>query len=497
MSCPLWQAFSERNTMEVKPHIRIVSRDDLASALVPSGHFSKFAPASVRQIGEVRIPPSGAIVGFWTTPGSDPFPDFLVVDDDSVSDTHAWLAAFMTSMAPVTQWCRVWPQSKFAQVVSLGNEPVRATHLAPWVGAIIAECSAQSLSAVNLAEMNGISAMTSASFAAARSLFVLPDYADIGEVARRHDDMSQRLSIARRPLSARQLLPIWSSLSGNKQTGRQSSDFRTLQIFSDLFHHAGKTEYPTTEFIEDATRFVAREFDIGILIECGNGPQSNRVKALDHLADQLLSGPSSPAIEALLGFGASLIDPGAAVLPELLRRYTMKMPTSAVWLGSFAGIWSPVRVLSDFRGLGRFVAKHLLDCSDIFSKPRADIAFEEIDRWIGSTPSSSIPVRGSAARTLDIELMPGVTCTFPVGRAPSAKQSVGTSSRQEALNLGDPIESGRRQTRQNGDSSMLLLARSVDDVIRRLEALEKSVYVSSNSSPKRGTKPTASKRDKT
>lgn len=481
--------------MEVKPHIRIVSRDDLASALVPSDGLTAFVSRDLRKIGEAEIPRNGAIVGFWSQPSSDPFPDFIVVEDEDISDTHAWLAAFMSSLAPVTQWCRVWPRSKFLQVARIGDEPVRARRLAQWVGAIIAECSVQSRSAVNLSELNGTSAMTSASFAAARSLFVMPNHVDLGEVARRHDDMSQRLSSISRPLSARNLLPIWVALSDYRNGRMQNSEYRAMQGFIKLLNRGERVEYPSSEFIEDATHFVAQEFDTLLLIDCGKGPQSSRVVALDRLADQLISGPISPAIEALLGFGASLVDPGAAVLPELLRRYTQKMPTSAVWLGAFAGLWSPIRVLSDFKGLGRFVAKHLMDCSDLFSKPRADIAFEEIDRWIGSSPSQNIPVRGALARTLNIELMPGVTCPFPVGRASTAGQTANVSGRQESFNLVGQTEQRGRSTKTNDDSLMLQLARSVDDVVRRLEVLEKSSDSQNNPATKRGARPVASSRD--
>jgi len=188
--------------------------------------------------------------------------------------------------------------------------------------------------------------------------------------------------------------------------------------------------------ILDAAKFVAYHFDLPEIERCVVGPQGQRVEALDRLAERASAGPRGGNADALIGFGASLIDPGAAVLPELLRRHHSTFPFAAIWAGAFAGIWSPVRVLSDHAGLGRLLAKQLAARHDLFEKPSADIAVEEFQRWTGGNLGSAFAIRGALPRNLTVELFPGVTVTIPAlrdsGRPDAAIQG---GVRQQSLDL--------------------------------------------------------------
>jgi hypothetical protein len=463
--------------MRILPNITIVHRDELSAALMPLSGYHQFRSIDAWELRSTNIPSKGAIVGYWDKPGSDPFPDFMLVNDRDYNDTLAWLSAYMNALAPVTQWCRIWPQSRFSKTLDLNDLQAGAKRLGCWVGSILAECSFQSQSSVNLNELSGTAAMTSASFAAARALFVLADNADLMEIAERHDDLSARLRVTGRPLNAKNLMPLWYALSGRDWLGKPPANFRTLDPFVELFSLADNGVPIAAEFIEDVAQKMAFQFNLQAVADCVKGPQNLRVVALDEVAEQLLNGPRSPAVEALLGFSASLVDIGAPVLPELLRRYSSKFPAAAVWQGAFAGLWSPIRVLSDFKGLGRYIAKNIKESSDLFSKPRCDIAFEELDRWIGNSMPQQIPVRGAAARTLNVELVPGVTCPIPLSRAPVRPE---VRSKQESLNFNEaskkriPVETG------SSDSLNLQLAKSLDALSARIDELENLAKIAGN-----------------
>ncbi len=228
--------------------------------------------------------------------------------------------------------------------------------------------------------------MSSATYAAGRATAVWGNDVAYIDLAKRHDELSQSLREGGRPLSAGQLSVMWHILSGHFDNTK-SADRRAMEPLSDLLDRAVIYEHQTEAV--DFARFVTTEFidhyNLPELAECTRGPQVERVRALDRLADRLVQGPQSPTIDALLGLGASFVDPGAAVLPDLLRKYALRLPLAPIWLGAFAGAWSPIRILTEQQGLGRLIAKAMLAPTDLQTRPLCDIAYEEAgalaDTW--------------------------------------------------------------------------------------------------------------------
>ena len=134
----------------------------------------------------------------------------------------------------------------------------------------------------------------------------------------------------------------------------------------------------SAESIADVVATAVDHFRIQEIVECSRGPQSDRVRALDQLVQDLARDSNAFSSEALVGFAASLIDPGMAILPELLRKYSARFPLAPLWLGAFAGCWSSNRAFTDHGGLGRLIGKALLSESDLNEKPQCDISYDEI-----------------------------------------------------------------------------------------------------------------------
>lgn len=164
----------------------------------------------------------------------------------------------------------------------------------------------------------------------------------------------------------------------------------------------------------------------------------------------------------MLGLGASFIDPGSAVAPELLRRYTRLLPTAPIWQGLFAGAMMPLRILTDQGGLGRLIAKALLMPDDLHGRPSCDIAYDELVRWITPGRSLKQDVRGMSARSLAVELVPGVTCVFAYGRG-------------ETTAVSTKADSARPVTENRVSSSIRTLqdlALVVTSLLQRMDRLE-------------------------
>lgn len=448
--------------MTVTLNYRVLLRDDLASSLAEFGQ-SSFAQGSLDQVAMVPIPPKGALVGQWNSETGSDLPDLIVVNDNDLQDSLAWLASYFPSLGPITQWCRVLPKSAILRMSQRRSTLSLGKRLGPWVGAILAECSVQGSGQVVLRELPGVAALSTASFAAGRAVAVWGEDAELRELSRRHADLAEALRDGERPLTAPRLLPVWQALVGGKGWALSDVDRRPIEPFIELLD--GATHFPPGMEPSEVVAHVARSaldfFDLPELAECSRGPQSDRVRALDRLGTRLLSGPKSPAIDALMGFAASLVDPGVAVLPDLLRKYAGQFPTAPIWLGAFAGAWAPFKVLSDHNGLGRLIMKALLCEDDLTRRPDADIAFDELARWIGPKNNARLAVRGMAARTLSVEIMHGVNAAFASGRND-------TATRNEL-----PAKTRASEPRSNVPSPEIQV--SLQNLLKRIEKIEKSI----------------------
>lgn len=461
--------------------IKVVARDELPSALSGADRNARLQQTSLEQLRYVNVPPKGFALAYFGHFKGDPLPDALIVNDREYDDALGWLSAYLINLAPLTQWCRVWRQSDIGRIGEANEAPTLMGALGPWVGSILSELASQGSGSTSVKDASGNAAMNTAGFCAAREIAVWGLLHNPLELAKRYDSLSTRLRERPRPVTAHQLLPIWAVLSPREMSADLHGIAAGLAPFRSLLETTLTGYSLDQDEIVEAARSISASFDLIDIAECSNGPQSRRVLYLDRVASKLrnLNLPTSTA-EAIIGFCASLIDPGVILMPELLRQYTGEFPTSTIWAGTFAGMWSPVRALSEFGGLGRLVSKSLLKRGDLLEKPSADIAFEELDRWLAGADRGRVSVRGMVLRSLAIEIVPGVVCPFPAGRiAEPAVEERNTSraavARQRSLDLRTSAEEPARSNNR-GSSSINVsdLAEALVSLQARIEQLERA-----------------------
>lgn len=440
-------------------------RDALAAAMtqLPRHSLKHVAwEAFTRQ----RPPARGGAIGTWSVTSGDPLAEILVVRDEDFSDTLAWLNSFFSGLSPITQWCRVVTHSEAARIANRPLAVGLGRMLGAWVGGVLAECSAQYGGAQSLRDVPGSAAVSTATFAAGRATAIWNDDSKFTEIARRHDELSHSLRDGSRPLTAGSLVPVWSVLADNSTTSAYG-DRRALKpvvdILCSLVHQVDDLE---SADLVARTAMQARDFfDLPELTECAQGPQVERVRALDRLGERLAKGPRSPAIDALVGLGASFIDPGSAVAPELLRRHAKQVPIAPIWQGVFAGAMMPFRTMTDQGGLGRIVAKELLALDDLQGRPSSDIAYEELIRWIKPGRVQKLDLRAMSARTLSVEIMTGVTCMFSYSRTDVASTS---STRVEPARSHIDRSRGGGRTLQDLDNIVMNLQSRIDNLEKQI-----------------------------
>lgn len=444
--------------MHLPLSFRVVDREGLAASIGNLTNLDLQSGVAV-DLAEIHIPDRGAVVGHFGLEQSGPLPEFLIVRDEDLNDTYAWVSSYFVGLTPISQWCRIWKQSEFGRL-DFVSEPRLKRRLGPWIGAIIGECLVQANYRISLKDIPGAAALATATFAAARGSAVWGDLLEVEHLAQRYDDLHQRYSSSARTLSGRNLQPLWFVLSDTQRISRETVGLRAMGEVSRLLDEVSLSG---VEDFKEVARRAAREFGLRELEGCAQGAQAQRVEALDRLASRLLEGPGSPVNDALLGFGASLVDPGAAALPELLRRYAERMPMAPLWLGAFAGAWSPAKVINDNQGLGRLVMKALEATPDLSERPSADISYEELSRWLGPSGSKRPPVRAMSARNLNVEIIPGVIAPFSL--PPEGQTESSARPRQESV-------PDRRPPVAQGRDNMSEIMRAVRELRDRVAFLE-------------------------
>lgn len=456
--------YFEEIAMAALVHVLKIGREQLPE-LIASGDSSLFVGETLHNVAGLQIDPRHIVVGHWGPPTADPFPDFIIVRDDEYEDTTAWLSAFLPSFAPLSQWCRLWKLSDLQRIAGANERPNLGTRLlGGWIGIILVEASSEG---ANLKEVSGASAAASATYCAARAVSVWGNFGGFEELAERHAALGGRNREHAIDRFRSQLQPIWYVLAGPRWQAKPPVDARALEVIRSLVEELSSAEFLSQDDIGSVAATLARRFDLPDLARCASGTQGQRVEALDKLGTRLLEGPKSVASSAIMGFAASLVDPGAAVMPELLRRYSSSLPSSSLWAGAFAGLWFPVRVLSEHGGLGRLIAKELLRPSDLFSKPEADVSFDELSRWTGGSFDARQAIRGLFARTLFVELYPGVSTPLQVARIESVRAESG-ASKQPSLDFERPSRSSPSRAGPSQAPSADLFAR-VEALERRFE----------------------------
>lgn len=450
-----------------KLNATILDRDDLVSGMTTFNRYP-LREFEFGDLSSISLPKGGAIAGRWTNETSDPFPELIVVREDDFDDTMAWLSSFFTGLVPITQWSRVVHQAQIRVNFTKFGNPTLDGKLGAWVGAVLAECKAQSVASVNLRELSGNAALSSSSFAAGRSVSMLGCDINFEELAAKHDAVSNNLRLSERPISASDLVPVWEVVSGHISAKRANA--KALKPLAQLIEAACKrsVRHSLKETLQPLMEDACDLFDLPQLKLCGEGVQNARVQALDELASVLLKGPKSPVQDALLGLGACFVDPGVAIVPELLKKHTSRLPLAEIWLGVFAGALAPTKVLSEQNGLGRLISKALLAPSDVTSRPACDVSFDELSRWFSKDGKMTNPtMRGMVSRSISVELMLGVTCSFPFSRSEAKEQNV--SSRVWSERTRGDSNSVRHEYASKAD-----LSQAISSISKRIERLERA-----------------------
>lgn len=169
---------------------------------------------------------------------------------------------------------------KRSRIADRRERPFLDRRLGGWIGAILAECSVQSLQSVNLKELPGSASLATATFAAARGIAVWGDLYHLRELAERYEELGSKLRENTRVISAMQLLPIWHTLNGHFDPLERNSERKALEPFVTLLEKILLQSNTSADAVSEVVRYSLGSFGLPVIAECSRGPQLDRVRAV-------------------------------------------------------------------------------------------------------------------------------------------------------------------------------------------------------------------------
>lgn len=370
---------------------------------------------------EPAIHESGIAVGFQEEEllgAHGGTPSVIVFADQVMVEALSWLKAFAPETSPLSQFARVLSYSDWLVFYEgrdghylrrglIESQPIR------WASVILGELLSQTdgtskLGALPLAHASSCYSMA---FAKARLLHESFDVADM--CIRRFRSLQEERRLTRRTLSTDDLFPLWDILRRPIPVGLDANvavDLVLNEAFSLLKPRARS----------DFASYVGAESGLF------SDSIEQRVKAFQMLLMRLNAEHKEPHAlvpNLLAAAGAFLVGRSASHV-FLLQRVKEKWPAALAWFALIAAIGGPELWDAEWSRAVKGIERVLRSGMDDTGVSAADLSWAEYS-WLSDVfegPEIFADVPKMQARTLSIEIIPGVLCQFRLAGEPSNHQ---------------------------------------------------------------------------
>jgi len=364
--------------------------------------FGRRSPGRLERIDAIDHlgePEPLSVIAVWAQEPKreqDP-PAFLLTADGAERDWLSWLVTFAPSLRPLTAFCRVMTARHFISRLATLREPDLGNVGNACIGLILGEVLASEDGARRSKEPLTASACASVlSFALVRALAI-------------HADEANTVDLAARWLAVRKL---------TRQRDREI-DIRSVYQVADTLGHVLRRESSSTPLatspLADACRELAdtgeitRTHGISPLLRLTpemRGTREERVAIVERAVELSLGAPTGPEEAFAIGFLASRINPGTLTHAPLLGSVLRRHPAAMLWYGVCAGLNRDGNIMAELGGVGRRVIRDLLTPVEMLSRPRVDVAANELELLLMGGRSDDFPV--TSPTQLSVELDPGI-----------------------------------------------------------------------------------------
>ncbi len=355
-------------------------------------------------------------------------PSFVVVDEESQRDFHAWIATYFRDIQPFSAQCRVLTPSSARSVMAALPIDVHARLGAVDLALVVAEVATYSAGKFDLSKLSFPAYERSLSFAFSRALeqfgdFDTPNSPSLGEL---EASWIKARELAREPelsLESKAITEIWQIVLNGLLVSRVRGPSGGLEFVKALrmFRKSGRLPRGLVNKLP-LDLFPGTQ---STLFELNEQSRESRVVAFEEAAIHLSRTTMSKRTKSfLLGFVASRISPGTLNHISVLYPHVERFRECLFWFGVFAGLESDAGIADFSNGLGWLLRREIGRRSSVFDRPTCDISIEDFEVSMMGTRTKSRNLHVTSNGILKIEIYPLVTTNV---RWPQSQQDISGS----------------------------------------------------------------------
>lgn len=390
-----------------------------------------------------------AVAFFVEESASERLPCLAVIPDEKVSEVLAWIHTFSAETFPLSQYCRVLTHSEWRRLEGRAAQHASLSERYRWASIVAGEMLGQADAAASVAAVPLGWAHGCLSYSMARSIlgFEWEGPHPAATVVERLIRWEADPIFQGKRVGAREMLSIW-------------------QYVEDTYRTSGEAVGLVHAIVEKVSSEVAYSLKSNPLITSSSAEQ--RVQGFDQIVDQVISLPASKRKNAglLLASATFMVGNGTSHL-DLLQPYSRDFPDAYIWFGLLAGFGGPLVWDPSWLRLAKGVDRILAANYEVTDALQADLSWVEYE-WLSSSfreIEEFLALPKQTARSLTVELLPGVTCQFRLGGSKGAARVEGASPHELSAAAVGAVETASRPLIEERVNRALRLLAEAQEVL--------------------------------
>jgi len=338
-------------------------------------------------------------------------PSAVIVNEDRQRDFLAWMSTYVPEFRPITSVFRVMTY-EVASVYLLSTEPLKSEFwLDACIGLVFAEALSYTGSRSTIQSISLAAFEWTCSFSIARGVAANVNFELLNGIPDLWYRMRESTRQPELPLSHSDIKIVWSVLlalldGATPLTYAKQLDNHELKIILSICVEVAAGRDISAELSESL--FVGT-FQRDLFGLPAGQTREEKVRLFEViLADTLIKidGRRTWLTGFALAYLASLIGVGSMEYYALLLPALAMYPTTLMWYGLLSGLAPKSTMQSVGRGLGRRIARDILNCEEFGGRPQSDVNATELELLLRL---ERVPeIRTSTPGRLQVEMLPCV-----------------------------------------------------------------------------------------
>lgn len=424
----------------------------------------------------IITPSPGKISAIWR--GEEivdrpPLPQVIVGRPHDLDDLWAWALSYLRGLGPLSAQTRILTPEQYHSALQRKRNYRWWQTAGGFVGVVLGEAIVHTRQSLDSNEIGLVTCRSTLSFVLARASALGMTAGELNDLAVSWEKLRSSTGQPATAISADEVTRVAASLlaATDNRSVIESSGSRASAWFLQLMAR-GNANTVLSELNDVIVGPQEKNFTTLI-----QGTAEERVQFFDEFLPGFLDHSPFDRTERafVIALVAFLSRPGLANQMSLLYPTMRMFPDAPLWLGAMQALYPAEETLAYGDGLGWRLSRDIFDSDDIFSTPRHDVSFAELQILLRSR-SLTRTMRFLPRTRLDVELAPGVSTWI---------RSL-SSERTDQTELPLDVRPSEREAAELRAKSVRDVERSLETALRVIRGIQLPNDSSSTSTRRKG-----------